>query len=639
MHAPAPSTDRPEPTFPERILDALDDPVLVTDESRRLVYMNAACRRLLAAPPLPPELAEAIRAQDPQALEDGAPHETELLLGGDQAPPRVLAVRRSLLLQPDGRRFVVTALRELTAERRTEAELVRAREEALRASRAKSDFLAVMSHEMRTPLAGVLGLAELLGDTSLDESQRDMTATLRAAAETLLALINDLLDLSKIEAGQLEVVPAPFDLQAVLRAVDVPMALRAQQRGLAYGRHLDPATPGWLLGDAGRLQQVLRNLAANAVKFTEHGRVEVRVGPAAGAAEAPRLRFEVQDTGPGIPPERQDELFQPFVQLQPDRGGSGLGLAISRRLVEAMGGRIGLESRPGEGSCFWFELPLPAAAPPAAAVQPAPGAPARPLHVLLAEDDPTNQQVALRSLQRLGHRVDIVASGCAALRALAARRYDLVLMDLQMPEMDGLEATRRIRAGQGVLDPQVPVIGLTAFALSDDRGRCLAAGMDDHVPKPYRVRDLAAAIARLRPEQPGPASAADEAARARPPAVFDRTALEERVGLEPGVLGAVVETFVEEAPRQLAALAAALDDRDLDALRRRAHQLKGAAGSVGAMRLWTAAALLEREARCCETEHLGERLEALERELEALRLTLTRDGLLPEPAAPGGGSP
>ncbi|HOX42269.1 MAG TPA: ATP-binding protein [Myxococcota bacterium] len=631
----------------EQVLNGLADPVMVKDESHRLVFVNQAfCaflgrrqEELLGRPDdlaILPALLATVHAQDEQVLQGGEPLVAELTYAGPSGRERVLAVQKSRVVLPDGRRLVVSCLRDITAARRTRTELVQAREEALRASRAKTDFLAVMSHELRTPLSGVLGLAELLGDTPLDEAQRDMATTLRSAAESLQTLIDDLLDFSKIEAGRLEVLPAPFDLQAVLRAVDVPMSLRAQQKGLAYARHLASATPTWRLGDAARLQQVLRNLVANAVKFSERGRVEVRVTPALDGPGPACLRFEVIDTGPGIPLERQPELFQPFVQLDRRAGGSGLGLAVCHRLVEAMGGRLGLESAPGLGSRFWFELPLPVAAEPLQVAEVAPASPARPLQVLLAEDDPTNQQVAVRSLERLGHRVDVVANGCAALKALSIQRYDLVLMDLQMPEMDGFEATRRIRAGDGVLDPQVPVVGLTAFAMPQDRTRCLAAGMNDHVPKPYRVRELAAAIARLRPEQPPPQGAGAEPAR--PPPVFDRAALEERVGSEREVLAGLAVGFVAEADRQLASLRAAFAQPDPDQLRARAHRLKGAAGSLGAMRLCAALAVLEREARCCETEHLGERLEVLERELEALRVTLAREGLLPIPGAPAGGS-
>jgi CheY-like chemotaxis protein len=352
---------------------------------------------------------------------------------------------------------------------------------------------------------GVIGMAELLSQTPLDSSQRELSETIRSSGQILLAIINDILDLSTIESGQLELDKAPFELASVLSQAMKVVSPAASAKALALTVETDSALPSHLVGDRLRLGQVLVNLLSNAVKFTETGSVTLatRLVPATATTPA-TLRVDVRDTGIGITPERLSRLFQPFEQGDASMarrfGGTGLGLAISKRLVELMDGRLWGESEPGGGSTFSLELPLRAAATPKPAPSPARAAadavvkPARDLRLLIAEDNPVNQRVASRMLQRLGYKADLVENGQLAVDAVERQRYDVIFMDVQMPELDGLEATRRIKARPG---PSPWIIALTAHALEDDRRQCLAAGMNDFLSKPVQLTELTAALDRV----------------------------------------------------------------------------------------------------------------------------------------------
>jgi signal transduction histidine kinase/CheY-like chemotaxis protein len=384
------------------------------------------------------------------------------------------------------------------------AALAAATARAEAASLAKSQFLANMSHEIRTPMNGVIGMAELLSTTPLDVSQREVTETIRSSGQILLAIINDILDLSTIETGQLTLDKDPFPLGNVLSQAVKVVSPAASAKGLTLDVSADASVPRHLIGDPLRLGQVLVNLLSNAVKFTERGRVTLstRLVPATAQAAA-AIRIEVRDTGIGIEPDRLSRLFQPFEQgdasMSRRFGGTGLGLAISKRLVELMDGRLWGESRPGVGSTFILELPLRPAELPSEPSRPVRIAapvttPAANLRLLIAEDNPVNQRVASRMLQRLGYAADVVENGRLAVEAVDRQRYDVIFMDVQMPELDGLEATRRIRARPG---PPPWIVALTAHALDGDRRQCLAAGMNDFLSKPVQLQELTAALDRV----------------------------------------------------------------------------------------------------------------------------------------------
>lgn len=405
------------------------------------------------------------------------------------------AVHEAATERKEHRRWVLLACALLVLLSALAAMLVwalRLRQQALRAAEAKSVFVATISHELRTPMNGVLGMAQLLRESQLDGEQGQMVETIAQSGKSLLKVINDVLDFSRLEAGKMLVVREPFSLSETLELVRSLLAVEAATKGIAFAIDIHRELPDRYTGDGARVSQVLLNLAGNALKFTAAGRVSIGVHRVPGG-----LRFEVADTGAGIDPDTLRTLFEPFVQADAGRaqGGTGLGLAISKRLVEAMGGEIGLESEPGQGTRCWFDVPVqPALVLKGTPTPPAP--PSRGLRILLAEDNVVNQTVARGLLERQGHQVDVVPNGRLAVEACTRERWDLILMDCQMPEMDGFAATLEIRRLEEALQRRTPIVALTANALSEDRERCLEAGMDGHVAKPLAVQELASALAR-----------------------------------------------------------------------------------------------------------------------------------------------
>ena len=522
-----------------------------------------------------------------------------------------------------------SSLEEQVRERT--AALRKAQEGALAASRAKSEFLANMSHEIRTPMSGVIGMTSLLLGTSLSATQQGYVETIRTSGEALLVLINDILDLSKMESGKVTIERAPFDLAAVIAESLEMVAPLAARQGLALHRTLTPGTPEGLVGDLARTRQILVNLLGNAVKFTLQGTVRVTLCARPLPDGRCEVLFAVQDTGIGIPAEELDRLFVDFHQLDGSltrkHGGTGLGLAISRRLTELMGGKIWAESVLGQGSTFYFTLvgeaatgtlPEPGHEPAPELAQPHPL-----LRILVAEDHPVNRQVVLGLLQHLGYRADFATNGLEVLDALQRQPYDLILMDIQMPEMDGLEATRLIRRQV----PGVPggcqprIVAMTAHAMAGDRERCLAGGMDGYLSKPVQISDLAAALADAVPENlPRPAAEA-------PPGPLDLEALDVLRQLSSGgkdILGPLVQIFAEGSANDLAALRRLAQEGLWTDVEHTAHRLKGGSGCLGAVRVAAVCAAVEERVRAARTDEIGSLLTQLEHELECAGLALER---------------
>lgn len=510
----------------------------------------------------------------------------------------------------------LVTIQDITDRIERENELKEAREAAVQASVAKSSFLALMSHEIRTPLNAVLGAFGLIDSKGLDPSLKQFLNVGREGAESLLHIINDVLDFSKMEAGKLQLEPALFNVQESINGVLQVIGPRALEKGISLTEELDIDVPEFLIGDAGRIRQVLLNLCSNAVRFTTKGGVHINVSRTEQEDETAHVRFQVKDTGCGVPPEDHDHLFEEFWGASNNKlditSSTGLGLPISKQLVEMMGGSIGFDSEPDCGSIFWFELALKTPSNEAVKVEenkshkfkqiaPYVDLPALQGRVLLAEDNPANQLIEQTVLERIGLQVDVVANGHEAITAVRNIPYDMVLMDINMPEMDGIEATAAIRKLPGALS-SIPIIAMTALAMPGDKDNFLSQGMDGYISKPIIREELYTCIASVLQDLGRLSATINDSNGVKrgdtDTLVFDTNifgVLVRDVGAEH--MPKVIDKYLSEVPARVDAITAAAARGDCDLVAREAHPLKSSSAYLGAIGLAELANQLEHAGR------------------------------------------
>ncbi|MGE5372148.1 MAG: response regulator [Solirubrobacterales bacterium] len=595
-------------------LRSIGDGVIITDPNGQIMFLNSTAERLTAWPAeeaVGCPVTEVFRLLDPlTGLK--APNPIEQVVATGQV---VGLAKDTILIARDGKqqyvsasnapipgekgslRGVVVVFRDISAMKAAEEELLQAKDAAETADRYKTQFLANVSHEIRTPLNGIIGMTSLTMLSELNPEQRENLELIATSARSLLRIIDDLLDLSKIEAGRVEIKSVVFDLSLLIAGLMRPHAIQCSMKGLELKYHIEDDVPVHLYGDPDRLGQILNNLLSNGIKFTEQGALSLSVHCLRCEGGNATLQFILNDTGIGIAETEMPKLFRSFSQVDGSYtrkyGGTGLGLVISKQLVELMGGTIGVASQKGVGSTFSFTLRFEVkevAAAPAEkrALGMIMAAPA-PLNILLAEDDNINRMVVARLLSRMGHRVEEATNGFEVLEKLEKRPFDLILMDIQMPGMDGMETSRRIRKMESTGKSRIPIVALTAHAVQGDRERFLAAGMDDYIAKPFRLDDIVEAIDRLAGSKYD-----GNTPPSRPVQAADFGALLDYVDGDRAFMLELLNIFAEDAQEKIQALQLAVASGDWDEASRINHLVAGSSAHVFAFGIQQSTVMLSR---------------------------------------------
>ena len=546
--------------------------------------------------------------------------EIDAITAEDKSIMIELAIKESL--GPEGRLFF-GYVRDITDKKAAEIALLEAKERAEVANRAKASFLAMMSHEIRTPLNGVLGVLTLLSDNVVKPENVKLIKTARRSGKALLAIINDILDFSKLEAGRLDLEISSFHTDILLDSIASLVRHQIESKGLQVSFSATDNVPDLLEGDQDRIRQILLNLVWNAIKFTEEGSVQVELTNVKDEGESHQIRFEVRDTGIGVPDDRADELFTEFATIDANYarkfGGTGLGLSICKALTQAMNGKIGYLKNEGGGSTFWFELPLKQGDPANAIEEESPQLAKDALEgldnirILLAEDNATNQLVVGNMLERLGCAVDTVSNGLEAVESIFSRSYDVILMDVSMPEMDGVAATKRIRAIKGEAS-KVPIVALTAYALDEDRQKVLASGMDDFVAKPVSRIELARVLARQLNRSKRDERELREDIENKPALFDEATLVSVFADIDEELRTRIVGEFKNDVEKHLTGLLDARAKLDEAEFERATHGLKGVSGTFGASelsRLCAQANTMNRQGKIDDAFALTEEIETL----------------------------
>lgn len=576
----------------DTILNSMSEALVVVDQNGWFTHYNAAAQRIIGSKIKEISSESSVEQMGFFNLEQGRAYTKKELplyraLSGDRVDDLEIFVQNTE--HPDGIYITLSSrplndidggisgalivFKDISRRKMVEQEWIRAREAALEASQKKSDFLAAMSHEIRTPMNGVIGMSTLLADTALDAEQKDYVGNIRRSAESLLMLINDLLDHSKIEAGQVRLDPQPLDLQFVLQDVLEMFSPAVAEKNIGLDCRFDGKALWHYRGDAGRIRQILVNLVGNAVKFTEKGFVRIEISSRGDRDGKSLLLFEIKDTGQGLQEHEKRSLFQKYFQAKAGRkfGGTGLGLSICKQLVDLMDGQIGVESVPGVGSNFWFQIALPVCIdedlPQSSEIRFAEIFTGR---VLVAEDQIVNQRVAEAYLRKLGLTVDLAANGEIALQKAHETHYDLIFMDCQMPVLNGYETTRQLRMSENSKSGKAPIIALTAEGTSGERKNCFEAGMDDFLTKPLELHKLIETLHRwLNPAQK----------------TLDLKALEnikDLVSQDRSLTEVLIEDLEQSGPALMHEIREGIVGQDLSRVSEAAHALKSSAATLGA---------------------------------------------------------